>query len=94
MKLLMKETGVEPDSISLVIILSAAASLSALTKGKEIRGFMLEGSMVNSLVDMYARCGSLENANMVFICTRSKSLSFMDNYDQYIWNAWTWQGSC
>lgn len=74
MKLLMKETGVEPDSISLVIILSAAASLSALTKGKEIRGFMLEGSMVNSLVDMYARCGSLENANMVFICTRSKSL--------------------
>lgn len=56
-------------------ILSAAASLSALTKGKEIRGFMLEGSMVNSLdVEMYARCGSLENANKVFICTRCKSL--------------------
>ncbi|KAJ6938685.1 hypothetical protein NC651_005197 [Populus alba x Populus x berolinensis] len=34
----------------------------------------LEESMVNSLVDMYARCGSLENANKVFICTRSKSL--------------------
>lgn len=49
MKLLMKETGVEPDSISLVIILSAAASLSALTKGKEIRGFMLESGYVCSL---------------------------------------------
>ncbi|KAB5568334.1 hypothetical protein DKX38_002127 [Salix brachista] len=77
---LMIETGVEPDSISLVSILSAAASLSALTKGKEIhgfiyrKGFMLEGSMVSSLVDMYARCGNLENANKVFICTGSKSL--------------------
>ncbi|CAK7346517.1 unnamed protein product [Dovyalis caffra] len=77
---LMKETSVEPDSITLVSILSAAASLSALTKGKEIhgfifrKGFMLEGSTLNSLVDMYARCGSLENAYKVFICTRSRSL--------------------
>ncbi|XP_011032628.1 PREDICTED: pentatricopeptide repeat-containing protein At3g63370 [Populus euphratica] len=77
---LMKETSVEPDSITLVSILSAAASLSALNKGKEIhgfifrKGFMLEGSTVNSLVDMYACCGSLENAYKVFISTRSKSL--------------------
>ncbi|KAJ0110388.1 hypothetical protein Patl1_03288 [Pistacia atlantica] len=65
---LMNETNVEPDSIAIVSILSAAASLSASKKGKEIHGFvirtgfMLEGSLASSLVDMYARCGALENA--------------------------------
>ena len=77
---LMKETGVEPDSISLVSILSAAASLSALRKGKEIHGFMirkgvvLEGSLASSLVDMYARCGTLEKSRDAFDCIRKKDL--------------------
>lgn len=77
---LMKETGVEPDSISLVSILSAAASLSALKKGKEIhgflirKGFVLEGSLASTLVDMYARCGTLEKSRNVFNFIRNKDL--------------------
>lgn len=78
---LMKETGVEPDSISLVSILSAAASLSALRKGKEIHGFLIrkgsvleEGPLASSLVDMYARCGSLEKSRNIFNCSRNKDL--------------------
>ncbi|CAN0898491.1 Pentatricopeptide repeat-containing protein At3g63370, chloroplastic [Linum grandiflorum] len=77
---LMRETGVQPDSITLVSLLSAVANLSCLNKGKEIHGFitrktfLLEDSMANSLVDMYARCGSLENACKVFSCIRNKSL--------------------
>lgn len=77
---LMQENGVEPDSVTLVSILSAAASLSTLKKGKEIHGFivrkdfLLEGSLANSLADMYARCGSLGNAYKVFVRTRCKSL--------------------
>ncbi|KAJ0054107.1 hypothetical protein Pint_03242 [Pistacia integerrima] len=77
---LMNETNVEPDSIAIVSILSAAASLSASKKGKEIHGFvvrigfMLEGSLASSLVDMYARCGALENAYKVFNCVRNKDL--------------------
>uniref|UniRef100_A0A2N9G6I8 DYW domain-containing protein n=1 Tax=Fagus sylvatica TaxID=28930 RepID=A0A2N9G6I8_FAGSY len=77
----MRETSVEPDSIALVSLLSAAASLSALKKGKEIhgflirKGFIIEGSLANSLVDMYARCGVLENSYMVFNCIRHKSLA-------------------
>jgi len=50
MKLLMKEIGVEPDSISLVSILSAAASLSALTKGKEIHGFIYTEGVIPKLL--------------------------------------------
>lgn len=78
---LMKETNVELDSIALVSILSGAASLSALKKGKEIhgflirKGFILEGLLANSLVDMYARCGDLENSYKVFNCMRHKSLA-------------------
>ncbi|PQM40026.1 pentatricopeptide repeat-containing protein [Prunus yedoensis var. nudiflora] len=77
---LMKETNVEPDSIALVSILSAVAGLSALKKGKEIhgfllrKGFILEGSLGSSLVDMYARSGTLENAYKVYNCIRNKSL--------------------
>ncbi|KAF2314828.1 hypothetical protein GH714_036816 [Hevea brasiliensis] len=75
-----KETTLEPDSITLVSILSAVASLSTLKKGKEIhgfiirKGFMSEKSISNALMDMYARCGSLDNACKIFICTRNKGL--------------------
>lgn len=71
---LMKEAKVEPDTIALVCILSAAASLSALNKGKEIhgflirKGFILEGSVARALVEMYASCGDLENSFKVYNC--------------------------
>ncbi|KAL6208667.1 hypothetical protein ACLB2K_019614 [Fragaria x ananassa] len=74
----MKETNVEPDSIALVSILSAG--LCALMKGKEIhgfitrKGFILEGSVASSLVDMYARCGTLKNAYNIYNSVRNKNL--------------------
>ncbi|XP_044484485.1 pentatricopeptide repeat-containing protein At3g63370, chloroplastic [Mangifera indica] len=74
------ETNVEPDSIAIVCILSAAASLSASKKGKQIHGFIirkgfsLEGSLGSSLVDMYARCGDLEKAYKVFDSLRNKGV--------------------
>ncbi|KAA8550816.1 hypothetical protein F0562_002500 [Nyssa sinensis] len=76
----IKEMGIEPDSIALVSILSAVASLSALRKGKEIHGFLVRkgfipgGSAASSLVDMYARCGSLDNSYKVFNYVRDKDL--------------------
>ncbi|KAG7967579.1 hypothetical protein I3843_08G106200 [Carya illinoinensis] len=78
---LMKASDVEPDSIALVSILSGAAILSALKKGKEThgfiirKGFVLDGSLANALVDMYARCGALETSHKVFNCIRHKSLA-------------------
>ncbi|XP_074283864.1 pentatricopeptide repeat-containing protein At3g63370, chloroplastic [Silene latifolia] len=80
---LMKESGVEPDGVALVSILSAIASLSALKKGKEVHGFFikqgipLEGSIASSLVDMYARCGNPENSFKVF--------NLVENKDAVLW---------
>ncbi|XP_030545950.1 pentatricopeptide repeat-containing protein At3g63370, chloroplastic isoform X2 [Rhodamnia argentea] len=77
----MKDAGIEVDYVALVSVLSAATDLSLLQKGKEIhgsiirRGFILEGSVSTSLVDMYARCGDLENACKVFSSIDRKDLS-------------------
>ncbi|CAL5206971.1 unnamed protein product [Lathyrus oleraceus] len=76
----LKKTNIEPDSITFVSILSAAAALSSLKKGKEIHGFLirkglfLEGAIANSLVDMYARCGTVENARNIFNYVKQRDL--------------------
>ncbi|OMP04952.1 hypothetical protein COLO4_09185 [Corchorus olitorius] len=77
---IQNKTGIQPDSVALISILSAASSLSALKKGKEIhsfiirKGFIPEGSIASSLVDMYSRCGMVENAYRVFKCVENKGL--------------------
>lgn len=76
----LKQTNLEPDSIALISALSAAATLSSLKKGKEIHGFLirkgffLEGPIANSLVDMYARCGTVENARKIFNSVKQRDL--------------------
>ncbi|CAL9245279.1 unnamed protein product, partial [Arabidopsis halleri] len=76
----MSETGLSADSVALLCILSAAASLSALKKGREIhgyllrKGFCLEGSIAVAVVDMYACCGDLQSAKAVFDRIERKGL--------------------
>ncbi|KAE9589182.1 hypothetical protein Lal_00000215 [Lupinus albus] len=76
----LKETNIQPDSIALISVLSAAATLSSLEKGKEIHGFLirkgffLEGPAASSLVDMYARCGTLENSRKIFNIVKHRDL--------------------
>ncbi|XVE73053.1 hypothetical protein DITRI_Ditri11bG0087200 [Diplodiscus trichospermus] len=76
----MNKTGIQPDSVALISVLSAASSLSALKNGKQIhsfiirQGFILEGSIASSLVDMYSRCGMVKNAYKVFNCIQNKGL--------------------
>ncbi|KAF5186815.1 Pentatricopeptide repeat [Thalictrum thalictroides] len=76
----MGEAGIEPDMIAMVSVISACASLSALKKGKEIhafltrKGFSLEGSVVSSLVDMYAHCGCVNNSYRLFNLVQNKDL--------------------
>lgn len=77
---LMKENEIEPDFVAILSILSAAADLSALRKGKEMHGFLLRngfivaGPIASSLVDMYACCGILDDSYKVFNCTLNKDL--------------------
>lgn len=61
-----------PDAVSLVNILPACASVGALLWGKQIHGFALRSALFedvfvgNAVVDMYAKCGMMEEAKEVF----------------------------
>nr|KYP48623.1 Pentatricopeptide repeat-containing protein At3g63370 family [Cajanus cajan] len=76
----LKQTNIQPDSIALISALSATASLSSLKKGKEIhgyllrKGFFLEGPIASSLVDMYARCGTVQNSTKIFNSVKQRDL--------------------
>eukprot|EP01018_Ginkgo_biloba_P031329 Gb_01246 [translate_table: standard] len=68
----MQLTGVKPNSETFVIVLPACANLAVLEQGKEIHGVIIKSGFQSyvfvgcSLVDMYAKCGSLEDARKVF----------------------------
>lgn len=68
----MELHGVTPNQATFISILKACTSLSALEMGKrihdQIRNSKLEMNnlLVNSLVEMYAKCGSIEDALLAF----------------------------
>jgi pentatricopeptide repeat protein len=61
-----------PDSVTLVSILKACSSASDLNLGMYIHGHMMKFGVeislfsANTLINMYAKCGSVENARGVF----------------------------
>ncbi|KAJ0979137.1 hypothetical protein J5N97_014611 [Dioscorea zingiberensis] len=66
------EDGVEPDDIALLAALSACAQLGALDLGEWIHryieksGFYKIVPLMNALIDMYAKCGNIQEAFNVF----------------------------
>eukprot|EP01018_Ginkgo_biloba_P038696 Gb_15811 [translate_table: standard] len=68
----MRLTDDMPDSRTMVSVLQACANLGALQQGKWIhdyiiqRGFESNVYVVNSLVAMYGKCGSIVNARKLF----------------------------
>jgi pentatricopeptide repeat protein len=68
----MRLAGPKPDSETFTSVLPVCANLTALEQGKEIheeiitRGFQCDISVGNALVDMYSKCGSIENAQHLF----------------------------
>lgn len=63
--------GLHPDSITVTLVLAAAAQIAALLTGKTIHGHLTrsllqETQVENTLVDMYIKCGSLAYAEGVF----------------------------
>eukprot|EP01018_Ginkgo_biloba_P001597 Gb_35884 [translate_table: standard] len=68
----MRLAGVKPNSNTFASILSACANLAALEQGKEINdelnrsGFQSDIFVGNALLDMYAKCGSIEHAQSHF----------------------------
>ena len=68
----MQQENMKPDFSTILSVLPVCAHFAALQKGKEIHnytiinGFDLNKFIENALVDMYAKCGSLDNACRVF----------------------------
>ncbi|KAJ7296677.1 hypothetical protein O6H91_Y107200 [Diphasiastrum complanatum] len=69
---IMQHSGILPDSITFVNVLKACGSISNLEAGKLIHAQIVGSNLgVNvyissALIDMYAKCGSLEKARLVF----------------------------
>eukprot|EP01018_Ginkgo_biloba_P008638 Gb_28775 [translate_table: standard] len=68
----MQLKGVKPNEVTFPTILPACANLAALEHGKEIHEDIIKSGLDsdifvgNALVDMYAKCGSIEEARNVF----------------------------
>lgn len=81
----MKAQSVKPNEITLVNVLSACAGLGALELGREVHlylsrnGLELNVILATALVDMYAKCGKINDACLVFVKT--------DEKDVALWNA-------
>ncbi|WCJ27232.1 Pentatricopeptide repeat (PPR) superfamily protein [Euphorbia peplus] len=69
----MENEGVRPDIFTITVVLHACACNGSLENGKEIHDYIKETNMqpnlfvYNSLMDMYTKCGSMEEANSVFL---------------------------
>ncbi|KAI3455866.1 hypothetical protein Pfo_012529 [Paulownia fortunei] len=81
----MRLEGAKYDCVSISAALSSCANLSALHHGKEIHSFMMRGGFnfdlfANSaLIDMYAKCGNLNLAQLVF--------DMMESRNEVSWNS-------
>jgi pentatricopeptide repeat protein len=80
----MQLEGVQPDPITFVGVLNACASTAALNEGRRTHEQIVQSGydsnvfVGNSLVDMYAKCGSMEEAWRVF--------KKMPSHDVVSWN--------
>jgi pentatricopeptide repeat protein len=68
----MQQEGVQPDSVTFVGVLNACASMIVLEEGRFVHQQIIQSGLESdvfvgsSLVDMYAKCGSIEDAWRVF----------------------------
>ncbi|CAK7327338.1 unnamed protein product [Dovyalis caffra] len=69
---MQERDGVEPNKVSLVSILPVCSAVAGLIGVKQIHGYAIrkefnkDVSLCNALIDMYAKCGSLDRAKQVF----------------------------
>ncbi|RDX86470.1 Pentatricopeptide repeat-containing protein DOT4, chloroplastic, partial [Mucuna pruriens] len=68
----MESKGVSPDVYSMTSVLHACACSNLLDKGRDVHNYFRKNNVVlnlsvsNALMDMYAKCGSMEEAYLVF----------------------------
>ncbi|KDP37513.1 hypothetical protein JCGZ_05952 [Jatropha curcas] len=83
----MRVSGPKPNEVTMVSVLCACAHLGALDKGRMMHHYVIDNELPltlvlrTSLVDMYAKCGAIQEALHVF---RS---GLMKPSDVFIWNS-------
>nr|AKH05149.1 chlororespiratory reduction 21 [Cypripedium formosanum] len=76
----MQSTGIRPNSVCIIGVLLACANVASLRFGMAVhghvlrKGFLTSLCVTTSLVDMYAKCGSIEVAREVFEKAPKKTL--------------------
>lgn len=77
---LMQVDGFEPDDVSIVAVLPACAQLGALELGRWVyaycdrRGMLRKTYVRNALMEMYAKCGCIDEALQLFRETQDKDV--------------------
>ncbi|KAK7312244.1 hypothetical protein VNO77_35976 [Canavalia gladiata] len=90
----MIEHQVRPDEFTFSSCLFACATVGSLKHGKQIHAYLVRNNMrpntivINAIVDMYSKCGSMETARRVFnfignkqdVVLRNTMISALGNY--------------
>ncbi|KAJ4851263.1 hypothetical protein Tsubulata_019952 [Turnera subulata] len=77
---LMLCQGIRPDKISVVGAISACAQLGALDQGRWLHMYIKKHKIAmdlvvqTALIDMYAKCGSLDEARYMFSCMSERNI--------------------
>ena len=80
LSLLLKKENIKLDVVSFVVLLTACANLTSLDDGRETHALVAESGLeselfiLNSLLNMYGKCGSLEVAHIIFQKTEQRNL--------------------
>ncbi|XP_020079667.1 pentatricopeptide repeat-containing protein At1g06145 [Ananas comosus] len=80
----MISVGISPDEVTMATVISASAHLGALDLGRELHLYLMlnrfafDVYMGSALIDMYAKCGRIEKALLVFYKLEKKNI--------YCWN--------
>ncbi|XP_072963988.1 pentatricopeptide repeat-containing protein At1g20230-like [Typha angustifolia] len=71
-----------PSSITLMIVLLSCSMMLALRVGRELHGYIEKNrpdgypvTLASALIDMYAKCGNIKDAKLVFDCTVEKDIA-------------------
>lgn len=76
----MLRSGVKPNEVTVVSVLAAISQLGSLETGKWVHSYARSSGIPftvrlrTALVDMYCKCGSLQDACSVFDCIRDKDV--------------------
>ncbi|OVA09012.1 Pentatricopeptide repeat [Macleaya cordata] len=79
-RMLKESSDIPPNDATLVSVLTACSRLGALALGKWVHVYAVDNGykqniyVGNGLIDMYSKCGNIENAIEVFNCMNSKDL--------------------